>query len=87
VTVTGVAPNPVVDRVRLTAEAREQADARLYLADLQGRIVTERQVSLQAGTNQLELQWNGDLPSGLYILRLETPTAGFSEQLIKLGRD
>ena len=85
--VTGVFPNPVSDRVVVNVNAQEPVEGRMYLADLQGRVVQQRTISLLAGSNSVEWALNPDLTSGLYILRLETGEASFSEQLVKLGRD
>jgi choice-of-anchor B domain-containing protein len=84
--VTGVSPNPFADVLQLSVQAERPLRARAVLLDMQGRLQAEQGFDLQAGASQLRWEPGAALPPGLYVLRLETPDAGFSEQLLKLGQ-
>jgi len=85
--VTGVSPNPFADRVSVQVHAQEAVKGRIFLSDMQGRVVRERTLNLVPGANNLDWELGADLATGLYVLRLESGAAQFSEQLVKLGRD
>jgi hypothetical protein len=85
--VTGVSPNPFADRVSLQVFAEQPLQGRVFLSDMQGRIVRERNVDWIAGAHTLDWDLGTELATGLYVLRLEAGNATFSEQLVKIGRD
>ncbi len=86
-TITGISPNPFTDRIIVSIDSRFSGQGRIYLADLKGSIVEEQKLALTPGNNNLEWKLGKDLVAGLYIIRLETGNAVFSEQLVKFGPD
>jgi hypothetical protein len=68
---TKVAPNPAVDRMSVTFALPSSAPASLELVDVAGRRWLNREVgSLGAGSHQIELATVGQIPAGLYFVRL-----------------
>lgn len=66
-----VAPNPAFDRMRVTFTLPSAEPATLELLDVTGRRWLAREVgSLGAGIHSLELATAGQVPPGLYFLRL-----------------
>ncbi|HAP65266.1 MAG TPA: hypothetical protein DCR93_39235, partial [Cytophagales bacterium] len=72
-------PNPVKDRARYTL-AQELVDTELTLqiVDLEGQAVYEEANPALEGTLELS-----ELPSGIYVLRVATPTGQASRLLYK----
>ena len=57
--------------IRVSVNSPEQGNAFLQLTDLSGRMVSKQSLSLQKGTNVVDLK--ADVPvSGLYILQVST---------------
>ena len=73
--VEGVYPNPARGPVAVRFRLRRPLQVRVAVYDLLGRqvAVLEGRNSLDAGVHQLVWQESGDVPTGVYFLRLETP--------------
>jgi hypothetical protein len=68
---TGVAPNPAVDRMQVSFALTSSSPASLELLDVMGRRWLVHEVgSLGVGTHQVEIKTDGQIPAGLYFLRL-----------------
>lgn len=68
---TGVAPNPAVDHMRVSFGLASAAPASLELIDVLGRRWLHRDVgALGPGAHHVDIRTAGKLPSGLYFLRL-----------------
>lgn len=68
---TGVAPNPAIEHMTVSFALSSAAPASLELVDVAGRRMLAREVgSLGAGSHRVELATAGQLPAGLYFLRL-----------------
>jgi choice-of-anchor B domain-containing protein len=87
--VTAVGPNPLQERLRISATAEAPVDAVLELLDLKGQRVVAQNWRLASGENTAELPVPADLPAGLYILRLEAEgnegPQRFTEQLVNFA--
>lgn len=71
VALTGVAPNPAVDRMSVSFALASAEPASFDLVDVTGRRVLSREVgSLGAGSHQIEIVTAGRVPPGVYFLRL-----------------
>jgi len=71
VALTGVAPNPAVDRMSVSFALASGEPAAFDLVDVTGRRVLSREVgSLGAGSHQIEITTAGRVPPGVYFLRL-----------------
>lgn len=64
------APNPFREQVQLSVNAEQQETAQLTVLDQVGRVVTQRQVELNRGNNQVELNLSG-YDSGWYIVKVQ----------------
>ncbi len=68
---TSVGPNPSLGSVAVTFAMAEPGAASLDLFNVAGRRVLHRDVTaLSVGAHTLELAKDGQLPSGVYVLRL-----------------
>ena len=68
---TGVAPNPSVERMSVSFVLTSTAPASLELLDVAGRRWLNREVgSLGAGSHRIDVATAGQFPPGLYFLRL-----------------
>lgn len=73
-----VFPNPVADRIQLHVNSEKAGVAKVYIINVEGRIVKYFNERLQFGTNTFS--WTGAslLPTGSYYLKLDM----FGEQLL-----
>lgn len=62
-------PNPFRDNIKVTLMAPQAQPAAMTIYDINGREVMSRELNLDAGVNNLELQLS-ELRSGLYILKI-----------------
>jgi hypothetical protein len=67
--VTKVYPNPFPDVLKVTLTAPQSQAATLTVYDLNGRRVLSKEVDLEIGVNNMELQLQ-QLQSGMYILKI-----------------
>ncbi|GAA4352237.1 hypothetical protein GCM10023185_11680 [Hymenobacter saemangeumensis] len=64
-------PNPFTSELTLTVTAtKADAAAQLTVTDAAGRVVLERKLSIEAGTNEVSLPGLDNLPDGMYLLHL-----------------
>jgi len=61
--------------------APEQVTIRLY--DVTGKLLYEKQQTLNAGQHQVSIKANADLVPGTYVLQVIRPSAVFTRQLVK----
>lgn len=67
-------PNPFDSELNLTASTTVAGKGQLSVTDLTGRVVAQESVDLTAGTNTLTVPSAGSLRSGIYMVRLVTPS-------------
>jgi Secretion system C-terminal sorting domain len=78
-----VGPVPAKDKVRISFLADKDSDLALTMVDMEGKIVQQRNVDAQFGSNSLDLALDGLAP-GMYFLRLQGPDARLDYKLMKL---
>ncbi|QLH47114.1 MAG: T9SS type A sorting domain-containing protein [Bacteroidota bacterium] len=61
-------PNPALDRVTVQLECVRPSQASIRIFALNGRIVLNRTLSLEAGMNQCQFPI-ADLPAGMYLIQ------------------
>lgn len=64
-----IAPQPANDRLQIMLDAPKNAPAQLTVVDLNGRVVLQRQLSMQQGMNAFSIP-TSQLPNGMYLIRL-----------------
>jgi hypothetical protein len=76
---TQLSPNPVKDAATLTYELTEDATITLYLYDLSGKQITQLQApqSYNAGKQTTNLNFDANIPSGQYFLKIDLGKKGF----------
>ncbi|MBL0308256.1 MAG: T9SS type A sorting domain-containing protein [Bacteroidetes bacterium] len=81
-----VFPNPlrVHGTITVQLEMAERADATISLFNINGTLITQMNRELPSGSHQLPLSI-GNLPSGIYLLRLQTGKAIRTERISVLG--
>ena len=77
-----IAPNPFTSRLTIQIQSASNQNIRLQLLDMSGKLLKENRLPVLSGTNQLYLQ-AGDLPSGMYLLKLLTTDGVITEKVIK----
>jgi len=76
-------PNPFTTSVNLAFTAGEPGVVKLSLVDLTGRKLKAQTYQHSSGHNLILLDELGDMPGGIYFLRLENANAAVSAKLIK----
>jgi hypothetical protein len=81
-----VAPNPVVNRMTVSFALASKEPASLELIDAVGRRWLNREVgALGAGAHSIELSTAGQVPSGLYFLRLMQSGRAATTRVVVMG--
>ncbi|RYY89795.1 MAG: T9SS type A sorting domain-containing protein [Chitinophagaceae bacterium] len=74
----GLYPSPATDKLQATLRSDRQQAAQLQILDVMGRVLQQRTLPLQEGTNAIQLEL-GQLPAGSYFLHIQLAD-GRSEQ-------
>lgn len=78
----GVYPNPVETDFTVAIEGAGGQDVRLWLVDMQGRTITDRQIDV-ADSQHRESMSLGQHQPGIYLLQVSTPTQSKTIKLLK----
>lgn len=74
-------PNPFTSKIRFETSQLKSEQAYLEVYDLQGKLAVQKQLLLTEDTQEIEL--TETLTSGLYFMKVITPTAIYSTKLVK----
>lgn len=77
-----VYPNPIEQDFSVDIEGASGQLVRLWLVDLQGRTITDRQIQVEASSHQESMSL-GNRASGTYLLQVSTPTQSQTVKLLK----
>jgi len=77
-----VLPNPAVDAIQVIHSATTAGEGRLLVFDLTGHLLHGRRIGVSEGVNQYGVRIDG-LPSGMYLIRVETPAGWQTQKFIK----
>lgn len=77
-----VLPNPAVDAVQVIHSAPTAGEGRLLVFDLTGHLLHGRRIAFAEGVNQYGVRIDA-LPSGMYLVRVETPAGWQTQKFIK----
>ena len=75
-------PNPTTGNCTLTFDSANGATATIRLYDMVGNVVNQKDVTLQAGANSIELNLE-KLPSGLYRTEIQLDGKRYQERIVK----
>ena len=76
-----VQPNPFQQTFQFTLPSFRREESNLAVYDLQGKLVTEKQLQLEAGANVIEEKL--EVPTGLYLLKIITSEFVYTARIIK----
>lgn len=76
-----VYPNPFEKTVNFNIASTKHEQSNLAVYDLQGKLVAERVIQLQAGANSISQELN--VPPGMYLLKLTTTEHIYTAQVVK----
>jgi hypothetical protein len=65
-------PNPATGTLQLMMQVNHGSDVKVQVADINGRLLSERSVSLIGGANKITVNVS-DLVAGIYYLRIYNP--------------
>lgn len=67
-----ISPNPAKDKVMISFSAMVSGEVSITLLNVQGRTMLLNKQQVTSGTNQVTLQLPDNIPSGTYMIRLES---------------
>ena len=80
--IISIAPNPFINGLTIQMQSTGNQNIQLQLLDMSGKLLKENRYPILPGTNQLYLQ-AGDLPKGMYLLKLISTEKVFTERVVK----
>jgi len=80
--IISIAPNPFINGLTIQMQSAGNQNIQLQLLDMSGKLLKENRYPILPGTNQLYLQ-AGDLPKGMYLLKLLTANGVITEKVMK----
>lgn len=78
-----VYPNPFSDHFEMRFTSNETGPARLVVVDMTGRTILEENYSITMGNNTIRIDDQGNTPSGVYFLRLESGKSVLTSKLVR----
>lgn len=75
-----VFPNPSIDNVNIHFKSRRTTDVELQLLDITGQIAQSD--VLQAGGRLYSLSWKREIPTGVYLLKLNTAEGVVTKKIV-----
>jgi hypothetical protein len=81
-TVLASYPNPAKDWVRLQLKAKNGQAQTIRLRDLQGKLMLEKTIQLESGTQEIELSLTG-LSQGMYLIEITGSQKSVSRLVIQ----
>ena len=72
-TISNIYPNPVNSMMKIDYTSSGDENVMLFIRDLSGKVMQQLPVSVEGGSNTLQVQVN-HLPSGLYVLEVRNST-------------
>ncbi|MGN6533542.1 MAG: T9SS type A sorting domain-containing protein [Ginsengibacter sp.] len=78
-----VSPNPFSDFINVTVEWNAAEPATVKIFTIQGKEVVSKQMTLNKGFNSFKIDNVSNLPAGMYLLQLVSPTQKVVEKIIK----
>lgn len=79
-----VYPNPFSNEIFVSFDAAYEHTITISLRDMLGRTVTEQQVQIVAGTNEIRLDANDNMAGGIYFVQLQSLKESRSFKLVKV---
>ena len=76
-------PNPFTDKVSISMQMERASTLHLRMTDMSGRILVTKNVNVQRGANQFNLDQLANITAGVYLVELTDEISG-QHQLIKL---
>ena len=79
-----VAPNPFRNKVTVSFKAEKPATVQCAVYDITGKLITTKELSVKAGTQEFSIDLPERLPAGTYTLKAVCGNEHYTQKLIKL---
>lgn len=79
-----VFPNPVVDVANISLNWNKRESVKITVFNSSGKLALAKSVTLNEGNNTIALTEMGNLPSGVYVVKIAGAGNSFSKSVIKL---
>jgi hypothetical protein len=76
-----VFPNPSSGKIFLTTECNENSTVQLFVMDLLGQVVIEKEISFVSGFNSKEILLD-NISNGIYIIKIQKDESSISKKII-----
>ncbi len=80
--VISISPNPFVNDLTIQMQSSGNQNIELQLLDMSGKLLKYKRSTISTGLNQLYIK-AGDLPTGMYVLKLLTTDGVITEKVMK----
>ncbi len=80
---SSVSPNPFVDKIMITLQSESNIDTKFTIYDMNGRLMTTRNIRLVKGINQVLMDGLAGFGTGVYTLHIGNNDVQISTQLLK----
>ena len=77
-----ITPNPFINNIGIQIQSAGNQNIQLQLLDMSGKLLKENRYAILPGINQLVMQ-TGDLPKGMYLLKILTSNKVITEKVLK----
>lgn len=75
-----IIPNPFNDNTIVEISLAKPENINIELYDLQGKLVSEKNIFLKSGINQVEIPIEDNLSSGIYLVHIKTKDKAFTRK-------
>ncbi len=78
-----VFPNPFVNQVTVMFTSSKSQKVEIKMTDMAGKIIVSQQMESIAGTNNYKYTVPEELPNGIYLVQLSTPSKSITQRIVK----
>jgi hypothetical protein len=82
--VKSIQPNPFSQNLSIVLDNIQDLSVQIQLMDMSGKSVLHKNLGLESGSHLLNLDEAGNLPGGIYFLRLDYLGKSETYKLVKL---
>jgi hypothetical protein len=82
--VKGIMPNPFAEELMVNLQLKEDIAIQIELIDINGKTMLSKKLGMEAGYHQIAVDEAGELPGGIYFLKLTYQGKNQTFKLVKL---
>jgi hypothetical protein len=83
ITFNSVFPNPIQNEFTVQYTSSKEQSVDIKVTDITGKTIVSEKLLCSAGSNSYKYSGTDDLPTGIYIIKLSTPTKSVTKRVVK----